>query len=252
VSEVPDASPYAGVLASWVSPEVYVLLSLGEYLLIGGSGLVWLWQGWKWLRGTGPQSPGSWLLWLLYAAFAAQLAVTVLSDRSGAVASNLQYRTFTVFAAIAAAVLAQGLAQLGAFQWPKAAVRLAITLFAVAALLKASNEPILSNEWTFYTPAEMAGMEWTDRWQRSSVTWVGPRTRLANAYALEVGRPQQFNRWAFAEPGPDVRSYLVSDAIRLHSARLGVPVPTLGPHNLVYDSGNVQLYRTRAQAAFER
>jgi len=252
VSEVPDASPYAGVLASWVSPEVYVLLSLGEYLLIGGSGLVWIWQGWRWLRGTTPLSLGSWLLWLMYAAFAAQLVVTVLSDRAGAVASNLQYRTFTVYAAIAAAVLAQGLAQLRAVQWRRATVRFAVALFAVAALLKATNEPILSNEWTFYTRAEFAGMEWTDRWQRSSISWVGPRTRLANAYALEAGRPQWFNRWAFGEPAPDVRAYLISDAIRLHSARLGVPVPAVGPHNLVYDSGAVQVYRTRAQGAFER
>ena len=248
----PTVDPYAGIATRWIHPAVYVALSAGEYLLLGASAVAWLVQGWTLLRRSESGSFGIWLLWLLYAAFALQLAAAVVSDRSGAVATNLQYRSFTILAAVATPIVALWLARIGAGGWPRPLVRGAVALFVVAALLKSTNEPTLSNNWTFYTTAELRALQWADSHQRNTLTWVGIDERLSAAYGVSVGRTQNANRWAFAQVAPTARGLLISDVIRLQTARSGVPLPPTGPHNRVYDNGSVQLYRTRAQAPFER
>jgi hypothetical protein len=248
----PSVDPYAGVLAAWVSPAAYLLLSIGEFLLLGGSVLVWLWLGWSWLRGGSPASIGIWILWLLYAAFAVQGAAAIISDRTGALGGNFQYRAFAVFATMAAPLVAVALSRLHPRPWLRSIAMAFLAVAAVAALVKATNEPAVSNRWTFYTASELQGLRWADSHQRSTDTWVGPDERLAAAYEVAVGDPTGANGWDIYDPKPGTQSFLVSNVIHLQGARLGSTLPPLGSKDVIYDNGDVQLYRSRPLAAFDR
>jgi hypothetical protein len=247
-----DGDPYAGIVARWIHPGVYFLLSLGEYVLIIGSAVAWLRLGWLLFRRRIAAQFGPLFLWLLYAAFALQFGAAVFSGGVSVIADNLQYRSFTVFALVAAPMLAHGLVASHLARWPKPLLRTGLAFMVVAALFKATNEPLVGNNWTFYTEPELAGLQWADANQRATFTWIGPDERLSAAYGVAAGVTENMNRWAFRAPEPIVRAFLISDGVRTQSARLGLPLPAVHPHNRVYDSGSVQLYRTRAIVPFQR
>ena len=234
--------PYAGIPAAWVSSEVFLLLSVGNVFVVIGSAIVWLALGLRWLRGDEP-SLGTWTLWSLYAAFALQVAVSSVVDRTGVLGGNLQYRAFAPFATLAAGLLAIGLAQIR----PRAGVRVAggfaLAALTIAATLKASNEPALSNKWTFYTPAEVTGLRWVDAKLGSTATWTGPDERLGAAYVIEVGVPEHANQWTHEDPDPSVHAFVVSDIVRLQASRMGRTLPAVALQDRVYDNGEVQIYR---------
>jgi hypothetical protein len=240
-----DFDPYAYLSTAWVSSGVFLLLSMTNILILAGSALTWLWLGWSWLRGRGPATIGIWMLWLLYAAFAVQGAATIVSDRSGVLSGNVQYRAFAVFSTMAAPLCALVLAS---WQPRPGQRRLAGVVFAmamVAALLKSTLEPSLSNKWLFYATTEIEGLQWADAHQRSEDTWVGLDDRLPAAYDMVAGSPNGSHQWAFLEPDPGTPSFLVSTTIRLQSARLGTAMPSVLSRNLIYDNGDVRIYRAR-------
>jgi hypothetical protein len=244
--------PYAGVLTAWVSPVVYLLLSMVNFLMLGASALVWLWLGWSWFRGRRRSSVGMWMLWVLYAAFAVQGAASILSDRTGSLTGNVLYRVFAVFATMAAPLVAVALSRWHPRPWLRNVAVAAVAAAAVCAFLKSTLDPELSNKWLFYTAAEVQGLRWADDHQRSTTTWVGPDDRLAAAYQMEVGDPAGANRWDTYDLKPGTQSFLVSDPIRLQSARLGKVMPPLGSADVVYDNGQVQLYHSPPPVASGR
>ncbi len=122
---------------------------------------------------------------------------------------------------------------------------IALAGLALASILKASNEPAVSNKWTFYTSAEIAGLRWADTHQRSTATWIGPDERLAAAYLTESG--------SLGTPIGGPRASLI-----LRSGRSSSPIsfvcrrrgsgwtlPAIIHEDRVYDNGTVQVYRVR-------
>jgi hypothetical protein len=247
----PPSNPYRTVTSSWVNSGVYLFLSVGNIVILVGSALAWAWFGRRWLRGQSTPSFALWTMWLLFAALAIQGILAVLADMTGVLGGNLEYRLFVSFTVVAAPILAAAVArwQLGPF----AASGLAVCVFlvAIASLLKATNEPALSNQWTFYTADELRALEWADGHQRSTETWVGQDERLAAAHMLAVGLPQNANSWVFKDVEPSARSFVISDIVVLQSLRVQRPIPPVGDEQRVYDNGTVQVYRKRALAAFE-
>ncbi len=55
-------------------------------------------------------------------------------------------------------------------------------------LLKATAEPLLSNYWTFYTPAERAALAWAERALSGRNLWTGMDGRVSDAYVIQTGR----------------------------------------------------------------
>ena len=242
--------PYAGILAAWVSPTAYLLLSLTDFVMLGAAGIFWLWLGWRWLRGGRPESLGVWVLWLFVAAFGAQGAASIVSDRTGSLAANVQYRWFAVFAGLAAPMVALALSR---WRPGPRLVRFAVVGVAgvvvagasVGALLKSTLDPSVSNMWIFYTAPEVEGVVWvTSRWPGMRL-WVGPDGRLTAAYEMVVGGLSHADVWDVAEPEPDTPFFMVSDVIREQSQRLDEPMPALASTDLVYDNGDVQINRVR-------
>jgi hypothetical protein len=243
---------YSGVLAAWISPAAYLVLSAADYVILLVSGLVWLWLGWSWLSGRRPSSIGIWMLWTLYAAFVLQGAMSVASDRTGALQGNVLYRAFAVFATIAAPLVAVALSGWRPRSWLRSIAVVAVAIAATTSVLKSSLDPTVSNKWMQYTAAEIQGLRWADGHQRSTKTWIGPDDRLPAAYELAIGNESARNAWDIGDPKPETQSFVVTNLLRLNSLRLGKPLPPLGTLNLLYDNGDAQVYRSRPLAAFDR
>jgi hypothetical protein len=248
-SGAPGFDPYTYVTTAWVNTLAFLVLSAMNFVVLGTSVLVWLHLGRSWLRGKTPSSIGIWVLWSLYAAFAMQGAAAILSDQTGSLQGNVQYRAFSVFSTVAVPMVALGLSRWRPGAWQRGAATVLVAAATILALAKSTLEPAVSNKWMFYTAPELQGLRWADNNQRDTDTWVGPDDRLPAAYLLLDGDPAVGNAWVTAaEPGPDVDSFLTSPAILVQSARLEVAMPSTASMEVVYDNGQVQLLHRRAQA----
>ena len=237
-------NPYATLSSAWVSTAIYLLLSAANFVLLATSALVWIWMGWGWLRGRTPPTIGAWMLWSLYAAFAIQGAATIVSDRTGALQGNAQYRAFSLFATVAAPLVAYAVA--GRPRRRLRPILVAFVAFAAGATyLKATLDPLASNRWLFYTDAEVQGLLWADANQRGSLTWIGDDDRLSAAWQMVVGKVRAGNGWDVGAPSATTSTFLVSEPMRLQFQRLGVTLPPLATANVVYDNGSVTVARTR-------
>jgi hypothetical protein len=246
-------SPYSQVVSAWISPHVYFVLASSDYVLMLASAAVWLWLGASWLIGRSrPAGSHEWLLWLLYTAFAIQGALAILVDRTGLLGANLQHRSFPSFAMLAAPVVAAAGVRLP-LRLPLRRLfgGAALALFAVLALLKATNEPMLSNKWTFYNPVELLPLAWSDSHLRDSGVWVGLDERLRASYDTAAGLSPRNNWWDVGRPDFGVRLYVVTPLVTLQSARFRQPLPPIGHANRVYDDGHSQVYRARPMTAFQ-
>jgi hypothetical protein len=248
-----EGSPYVIVQASWISRWAYLLVSLGNWLLIGGSFVYWLLDGWQWVvRRRGPSSQVTWFLWILYSVFAAQVVAAVVVDFSGALAQNLQYRAFQSFTLVAVAVLARGLVLTIMHRpiWVRLPAAAFVAGLAVLGAVKAANEPLLSNKWTFYTPQEMQALRWADTNDRNAGIWTEADERLMTGYQLGVTmdlppteREVNGNQLDDYLPVPGDRDYVVSDVTRARAQRLGfVLLPSIVQLR-TYDNGSAQIYR---------
>jgi hypothetical protein len=260
--EQPAGAPYQVVQASWISPTAYFAVSLGDWLLIGSSLAYWAWDGWHWIvRRRDPPSQAAWLLWVLYAAFALQGAAAIVSDFSGALAQNLQYRAFQSFTLVAVALLARGL--LGTLAsgpgWVRYGVAALVAALACLGALKSSNEPLLSNKWMFYTQPEVQALRWADANARGASIWTEVDERLTAGYQLGVTmdippleRNPNGNQVGDYILPPGDRDFVVSDVTRVRAQRLGYTLLPPTVQLRTYDNGSTQIYSQLRQSPYER
>ena len=258
VLDVEDRSTnaYSQVAAGWINLPTYFVLTLANWIILVASSLLWARQGWRLLwRKEAPESRTSWLLWLLYAAFAAQGALSVVADASGALGGNLQHRLFPSFAMIAVAIVGQSLAR-----WQpryhrrrvERALAFIISCIAILSMLKATNEPLLSNKWTFYGGEELALLGWSDDHLRASEIWTEFDERLTSASWTVRGKSPHQNSFVAFDPPVTTRTFMVSSITRLRAARLRRPVPVPPDALLVYDNGGAELYHLRPRTPYQR
>jgi hypothetical protein len=248
-TSVASYDPYAGVLEQWIDFKVYLLLSVGTFTLMGASAVLWARQGLRWLarKDTSP-TIGQWLLWLMFGAFALQGALSIVADRTGALGGNLQHRTFPSFAMVGTPVVAAALVQ-----WrPGARLRrlaaIGLGVLALLAVIKATNEPAVSNKWTFYLPAELEAARFIGLHSNRQLTWTDFDERLGAMVGVE-------NIPGVTWTGilrPTLRLYLVTDVTRLRSVRLGRPLPPVSGELRLYDNGAAQIYRTRSSSPYQQ
>ena len=247
------ANPYGAVSRGWISVPVYFLLSTATYLLMISSAVVWMHQGLTWVRRRGAQpAPGPLLGWLFFAGFASQGVLAAIGDVTGMLGGNLQHRSFPSFAIAASPLVADVLSRAR----PPALGRLlpgaGLAVLAGFAILKATNEPTLSNKWTLYTPSELQSLAWVREHMSYETVWVGLDERLATAAEIGLQGDSGTVEWNIYTPSPGTRLFLVSDLIRLQSARFEQPMPPLDGANRLYDRGDVQLYALPARTAYQR
>ncbi len=184
--------PYASLLTGWVSLPVYLALSLANWLLLGTSALIWLGQLAGWLRRRWQPSEPQVLVWAFYAAFAFITALSIVVDRVGTSAgSNFQLRSFPAFAMLAAPLVARWVQESDrrggrASRLARSALWPAMALLTILSVLKFTNEPLLSNQWLFYTPGEMKAIRWANDHLAARSVWAGYDGRLTAAAGIRT------------------------------------------------------------------
>lgn len=243
-----EYDPYAAVAGQWIDVRIYFLIASGTYLLMAGSVVIWVRTALRWLARKGdPPTPGQWLLWLLYASFALQGGLSIIADRTGVFGGNLQHRSFPSFAMVAIPVVASTVAHWRPRPRLHALGGAALGLLALFAVVKATNEPAVSNVWTFYVPAEVAAMQFVDRHVKEAAYWAEFDDRLVSAMRVVQGATAA----AFGPPDSGRRTYLLSELTRLRSARLGRQMPPVAGELRVYDNGVTQVYHLRSYSPYQ-
>jgi hypothetical protein len=256
--EETTVNPYAVVSAAWISPLVYLLLSIANWLLLVLSFLFWTTQTLSWWRShSWPDEPRVRLLWSLYGAFGFLGALSIAVDFSGALASNLQHRIFPTFAMLAAPVVAAWLvgrpeARPLASRLARGVLAVTIAFLAVLAVLKATNEPAVSNTWLFYTPAEFVALRWMGTANPNDAIWTEFDQRLLSAMNTCCSEELGGRRLAGYRPQPGTRAFLISDVVQARGMRLGQPLPIDGDSLRAYDNGAADIYRLRPRTPFQR
>ena len=193
----------------------------------------------------------AWLLWLCYAAFAVQEVLAIISDASGALSSNLQLRLFPSLSMIAAAMVGNAWAQWQPrvqTAWIRRASLVAFFCVSILSVMKATNEPLVSNKWNFYAPDELLALQWGDAHLQHSALWTEFDERLAAAYLTAVGGSKSI----FTDKVTlTTRDMLSSDITRLRSERIDRPLPIPPDAFEVYDNGQAQLYHLRPLTPFQ-
>jgi hypothetical protein len=196
------SNPYAAPSAQWVNPVVLASVSTFRWLLLIGSFLGWIRMSWLILDRRAKASVGDVLLWSLYYAFAVLVGFSIPIDFSGVYfGTNFELRNFTVFALVASPLLAYAVRagvgercrylcahkermQCHSRRWTnKLSVRvcgLAMAILLVVGLLKTTLEPVVSNEWMFYSPSEREALTAFIQHTSHQHLWSGPDNRLPN------------------------------------------------------------------------
>jgi len=261
LGDVPPTDPYATIVWGWVSRPAYLGLVIPTFTVAGLSFLAWAGRGFGYLHGRaypGDES-GTFLSWLLYGGFGLQIAAGVILGRGGGAASNLQLRYFPVVLMVGVPLVAKGLTQLWQKHSPRRGARLlavATVLFVLwmsgASLLKATNDPALSNYWTFWTRPEVASVAWADSHLQYRRIWLGlDGIRLSSqALAASTGL-RSGNVFDVVGVDPDTRDLIVSDVERDLSLRRSEMLADLRGEYLVYDNGSVAHYHLRPRTPYQ-
>jgi hypothetical protein len=244
---------YAQIETGWVNLPVYFLVSLANWLLLAGSFAIWARQGWRWLRHrAAPATQEARLLWLFYGAFAFQGGLSIVADASGALGSNLQHRLFPSFSIVAVALVGAALASWRPARLPRWGLVAAIGCVSLLSVLKATNEPLLSNKWTFYRQDELAALRWSDAHLTDATVWSEFDERLSVAFLTTQGESANRNRFVGYGFDPGTRSLLVSDTTRMRGGRLGRALPLPWDALQVYDDGLTQLFHLRPLSQYQK
>jgi hypothetical protein len=246
------AQPYGYISTGWINSQVYLMLTIFTWLVIGTSFLEWLRHGWSMFRGKTAQGLVENLDWLLYTGFAIQIALSIGVDLSGALAANMQLRLFPSFTVVAIVLLVRSIKRILGSLPDRTALRrgiLALTAvlsgwFALASALKSTNEPALSNKWTFYVPADKASVDWVESHLEKAELWTIVDERLATIFnSFYYLDSQTGNKLRFGPIRPNTQYVLATALDRLRANRLRINLPPVAYWDQLYDNGQAQVDR---------
>ena len=257
----PGFDPYASVSTGWTSQTVYLGLVLPSWILAATSFLLWVANGFSLLRSREPlQFSSHFFLWLLYGGFGVQFAASILLDRSGGIAGNLQQRLFPLLMLMSFPIVTSAISRywrrptavLG-HKLPAVGISLLVVWACVASLFKATNEPSLGNYWCFWTVPEDRAVDWIENHLGYRDVWLGLDGIRVGAHAVSEGFGTEsgnyYDTWVLGER---TRHILVSDLDKALSTRRSAPLPDVREANRIYDSGTVAQYHRRPQTPYQR
>ena len=257
-----NVNPYSSVSLAWSSPAIYLPLTAFTWVTVAISGGAWCRQTVLFIKGGWTVVPDHVrLCWLLYAGLALQVGVGVIIDFAGVLGSNLQLRLFPVYMFIAiptssAAVIAV-LDRAGSRPRLRRSMRLGMAATAMAftafSVLKATNEPLLSNKWTFYSGAEAQTMDWLAAAVPHGGIWTDVDERLREVYLFRSPPTlDAASRYPTVLLPEQAEVVMLSNITRSRMARMAIPLPDLAQMNEIYDNGHVQVYRRLPQTPLQR
>ena len=250
--------PYSVVSIGWINLPTYLTVSLGNWLILLISAILWSKKTLFWLlKKEKPRTISEMILWSFYGAFAFIGALSVLVDFSGAIDGNLQVRSFPSFAMLAAPFIARWVMERQESGWWDKVRRfgwVVVALLVLLATFKATNEPLLSNKWLFYTEPELKAIDFADASLGETAVWTGYDERLVTAVGIQNGLDAYSITLSHElREVENTRDYLVTDITRQRGQRLGQPLPNeVGGDSLItYDNGFAELYHVRPKTPYE-
>ena len=246
------AQPYGYISTGWINSQVYLMLTIFTWMVIGISLLEWLRQGWRMVKGKAVQGLAENLDWLLYTGFAIQIAISIIVDLSGALSANMQLRVFPSFTVVAIVFLVRSFKRpLASRPWHATQRRILLgatailsAWFALASVLKSTNEPSLSNKWAFYIPAEKASILWVDTHLIKAEIWTIVDERLPTVFnSFYRMDSQSENHFQYGRFAYDIRFILITEFDRIRSERLGLQLPPISYWDQIYDNGQAKVDR---------
>jgi hypothetical protein len=247
---------YSVMSTGWTSIYAYLLISAANWILLFASFAIWVRQGIRWFwRGQSSDSHTSLIIWLLYGAYGFQGLLSVVVDLSGGLSSNTQQRLLPSLTVFAVALVANALINWQPRRFPNAArvsLATAILLVAIFSVFKATNEPIVSNSWSFYQPAEIVAVDWSDSHLTNSPIWTDYDGRLTIAFHTERRGSKAENHIFGGPMTPTTRTVVFSDVTRHRSLRLGREYPMPSDAHRIYDNGGAEVYGLRPETPFQR
>lgn len=256
-----SSNPYEYVQATWLHPSVYVALTLLSWLVLGLSFLEWLRKGYSllWQRATLPSH--ELLLWLIYTAFASLLVLSVFVDISGALSANLQVRIFPHLMVVAIPLAAHTLVRflrglrrrfVRAYRLATALLIASVLFFSVASLFKATNEPLLSNRWLYYSRAEQSAIHWAPGHLVGPWVWIGIDPRLSIMVSAQTSWQASTLDYYIHSSPVDQFDLLLSDMMEIHAIRTGLLLPNVHSRLKIYENGEAALYHARPKTPYQR
>jgi hypothetical protein len=127
----------------------------------------------------------------------------------------------------------------------------AVGICAVLSLFKATNEPLLSNKWLFYVPAEMQALRWAEEKLPGRPVWTDYDDRMTTAIGLRnEGQPLNIIADLYSV-NVGTRDFLISDVIRNRSVRIDGELPVEADSLVTYDNGQAQIYHSRPRTPYQ-
>ncbi len=253
------SNPYAAPAAQWAGSFSYLLVASFRWIMFAASLVVFVAFGRRlWQRRRVPAHVL--MLLAMYLALGLLVAVAIPLDFTGlAAGSNLEVRNFTYFALLATPLAAMGL--FAVWRHPlvrRKAQRVAgwsavmVAAFLAAGVVKVTLDPLVSNEWIFYTPAERQAVGFFVAHAHSMGLWTGPDNRLVYmAQSLWPVTPHDNVVMGF-KPLPLTADFLWSPVVVANTEAQHGWLPPYAAQNRVYDDGGAAIYQTVPESPFQR
>ena len=248
------ASPYNTVALAWTNTRTYFVLTSLTWILLGLAVISWTIGLFRYFRrGASQDRAPVLLMWVLAGATGIQILLSIVADAAGALGQNMQLRLFPAFALFVVPLVVTTV-RLPSSQWSRPWFRnavLAISMFAfaffsIAGYLKATNDPIVSNKWIFYSDAEASMLRWADLQLSGNFVWSEFDERLAVSSDMVAGDSSSRSagaRWIGGVRATSAtRFVIVSDITRKRATRLHGAIPDINQNDVIFDNGRVQIY----------
>jgi hypothetical protein len=253
------ASPYGTINATWSPPWAYPLLTSFTISIILVAGLTWLWMALRFRRcGVDSSERHLLVLWLFAAVFALQVLASLVIDYSGFLDANLQIRLLPVFMLVGVPMAVYGVVRVHRAAGPRAQramVTIApvlVAFFALAGVLKATNDPLVSNKWLFFVEDEQQALAWVDERLNAREVWIDVDERLRTMQDIhQPVNPAHGNIYRtgfFEQPVPYV---LRSDLMVRRMIRMDIPLPDFRMDDRIYDNGSSQVFHRVPQTSYQ-
>ena len=185
----------------------------------------------------------------LFFAFGAELATGIIADFADlGFGNNLQVRFFTYYGLFAAPlfVLSADWVVVTLRRWlPRSTIRIGVTamifIFAVSSLLKATLDPLISNNWIYFHPSEIAAIETRADHSERRPIYMGGRVWSAWIMTDHSGLPNN----NFPDEGiVDSRTahVLFSQIQKAHASTGWIFLSPITEQNRLYDNGIAWIY----------
>ena len=211
------SNPYQTAADTWASPLVFHLLAVFRILMALGS----------------------------FAALVVRARALLVARRAPTleeVASGALYGGWALLADVGSSRRAR---------WRRRGIGALLAAMILGSAGKTTLDPLLSNQWMYYTPDERQAL--AGFWERSvrQELWAGPDARLSNVAAeWLVFNPHENHIRGFSLT-PALSDWLWSPGVGANIAAYGELPPPYAAQNRVYDDGGAVIYRTAPKTPFQ-